>query len=106
MHRNGHLSFDSAIRHIGGLRPTIDPSPILLRSVRGNPLHEADMVADQRRGIRSVAPAVPNGLTDPTFLWVGAPIGMPHNVRPHFQHLEDLFSQGVNQFSTQSSAND
>jgi protein-tyrosine phosphatase len=36
MHRRGILDFDSAMQHIEALRPTIDPSPILLRSVRGN----------------------------------------------------------------------
>jgi hypothetical protein len=36
MHRSGNLDFEAAMRHIGGLRPMIDPSPILLRSVRGN----------------------------------------------------------------------
>jgi protein-tyrosine phosphatase len=34
MHRNGHLDLEAAMQHIDGLRPTIDPSPILLRSVR------------------------------------------------------------------------
>ena len=36
MHCSGNLNFDAAMQRIGGLRPTIDPSPILLRSVRGN----------------------------------------------------------------------
>ena len=36
LHCSGNLAFEAAMRHIGGLRPTIDPSPILLRSVRGN----------------------------------------------------------------------
>ena len=36
MHHTGILDFDSARQHIEALRPTIDPSPILLRSMRGN----------------------------------------------------------------------
>lgn len=34
MHRSGNLDFEAAMQNIGGLRPMIDPSPILLRSVR------------------------------------------------------------------------
>jgi hypothetical protein len=36
MHHSGILDFDAAMRHIGVLRPTIDPSPILMGSVRGS----------------------------------------------------------------------
>ena len=35
MHRNGHLDCDAAMQPIWVLRPTIDPSPILMASVRG-----------------------------------------------------------------------
>ena len=36
MHCSGNLDFEAAMRHTCILRPTIDPSPILMRSVRGN----------------------------------------------------------------------
>ena len=34
MHRCGYLNFESALEEIGRLRPTIDPSPVLLKSVK------------------------------------------------------------------------
>ncbi len=36
LHRSENLDFESAMRHISVPRPTIDPSPVLLRSVRRN----------------------------------------------------------------------
>jgi atypical dual specificity phosphatase len=33
MHRCGYLNFEAALEEIGSLRPSIDPSPILLKSV-------------------------------------------------------------------------
>ena len=36
MHHSGILDLEAAMQHIAILRPTIDPSPILLRSVREN----------------------------------------------------------------------
>jgi atypical dual specificity phosphatase len=36
LHCSRNLDFDAAMRHIAVLRPTIDPSPILLGSMRGN----------------------------------------------------------------------
>ena len=34
MHRCGYLNFEAALKQIGRLRPTIDPSPILLHSIK------------------------------------------------------------------------
>ena len=34
MHRCGYLNFEAALQEIGRLRPTIDPSPVLLKSVK------------------------------------------------------------------------
>lgn len=36
MHRCGYLNFEAALQEIANLRPTIDPSPVLLRSVKEN----------------------------------------------------------------------
>ena len=35
LHHSGNLDFDSAMQHIEALRPIIDPSSVLMRSVRG-----------------------------------------------------------------------
>jgi protein-tyrosine phosphatase len=36
MHRCGYLNFEAALQEIADLRPSIDPSPVLLKSVKEN----------------------------------------------------------------------